>query len=575
MSNSTEPETPLTAHDAARLAAQAAARYYQRANSFRFQPFRSWDQFLVLCGLIAGLVALIYYWRTVLKCVVGDSVIRCDRFYCLYWGLFQCCGCCDGEWTRCISSNCCCMYEEWRGRNLKRLLGESIGIYPMAVRVQNIVVGSLPQDHNAWFPRSPDVFVQIVADELQPTLNTEVVTEANTECVQFTSNLTLLLKNNPSDEPVRFTVKKMLLTGSADIAECSVAPDRLIAWAQRGRKVRIQMGGACRRDDPLCMPWILMDLSVPLEGAFLRKEVGAFSPIISTAAELEGGHLNGGPEEEEEEEDVATMFCGRTKGHKGYVNLPMRTATGFAKITDPKVFQDSYPLVNDKGVQMYEPDNWLGASPLRARSCTNILVCWFAAFFFLYLLLRIFSIGCFEGYRELEVVWLYSRTKHQPFDASGGNVDRVLERACKGRTAFLWRLPRFVAQLHHDKTAEEMETVCAPHTSQTVKRCADLHGAPQPRMLSISCPGFTCQLDQYLQNFDLIFFLVMLLACVVLGTCKWWEIKERRKELALAAKGPIRQRYGSPLPSDASPYGSQRSPTTMRELKVLSTGPDD
>mmetsp|Transcript_57555 Transcript_57555/g.168557 ORF Transcript_57555/g.168557 Transcript_57555/m.168557 type:complete len:565 (+) Transcript_57555:60-1754(+) len=519
----------LSPREAARLATQAAARYYDRVHVFRFEPLKSFDQFIILCLMIAGCLALIYYWRSVLKCCLGDDKLRIDRFQMIYWGFFQCCGCCDGEWTRCISANCCCCNPGLKGRNLKRLAGESLGIYPLTIRVQNVVVGGLPQDRYSWFPRNPDLFLQVIADESSPTLNTEVVAEANTECVQFTSNLTLLVKNNPSDDPVRFIVKRMNLTGSTEVADCSVNPARLVMWARENRKVRIQMGGSSRRSDPLCMPWILLDLSVPPEAKYLRKEVGVFTPIISATADQGFGvdlpKQPGVPGSRDEEEASAGLLCGASSERRSH-NVPMKTSTGFFAITDAAVFKESYPLVNDKGNEVFEERDMGAQALLNTRSCINILACWVALLLILFLLIRIFTSGCLEEYNDLEVLRRESKRQNKSFDPENEVFRKAVADICNFP---MLNLKIFTHIIHADARERALHNACFPPLSTA--RCAKIQNTTTPTMLGLPCPAWTCAFDNSLEDHDIAIFTVFLLC--IFGICfgKLWENYVLKREV--------------------------------------------
>uniref|UniRef100_A0A7S4UW82 Uncharacterized protein n=1 Tax=Alexandrium monilatum TaxID=311494 RepID=A0A7S4UW82_9DINO len=511
----------LSPREAARLASQAAARYYHRVHQFRFEPLRSFDQFLVLCAALGVCFVLVYYWRQVLKCVVGDDKISIDRFQLIYWGILQCCGCCDGEWTRTVSGPCCCCFPAWRGRNLKRLFGESLGLYPISVRVQNIVVGSLPQDRYSWFPEAPSLFVQVVPDESSPTLNTEVVTEANTECTQFTSTLTLLVKNNPGDDPVRFIAKKMHLTGTSEVADCSVNPARLVMWAQQGRKVRLQMGGRARRSDPLSMPWILLDLSIPPEFKYFRKQVGVFTPILSQSA-LRGSTREGG----EQGDPTPSLFCGAGDRH-GFVDLPMTTSTEFFAITDAVQFQDSYPLVNDKGAEVYEDWDMAGQALQNTRSCANVIGCWVLALFLFFLLLRIFTSGCLEKYKQLEAIQLFSAKRGVKFEPHNEDLREAVDEVCSFRDL---SLEIFEHIIHRDPQAKE----CFPPVEYA--KCVRLQNTTRPWMLAIPCPPRTCSFDTFLEDTDATIWVVLFACICGICLCKLWEAHSLHREILTPPK---------------------------------------
>lgn len=523
----------ISPREAARLAAQAAARYYERAHAWRFDPFHHWDQLLLIVLLALVVAVLLCYWRPVLRCLCGDDTIRCDRFYLAYWGLLECCGACDGAWTRSLSSFCCACCPDLAGRNLKQWLGEQLGIYPIAVRVSNIVVGRLPQDSNSWFARNPDLFVQVIPDELQPRLNTELISEANIECVQFTCSLTLLLKNNTWESPVRFVVKKMTLTRSKDVAECFISPTRLIDWARHGEKVRIQMGGPCRTWDPTCTPWILMELSLPMEATGRRQE-GSFQSVITKFDTKK--QSKGVRSKNYRDENNINM-----EDRIGFSPLPVTIETSYREFKEFKEFKEEYPLWNAKGVPMAEHEDTKDRRAHRWRGSVNVTICWATLLLVGYAAPRLMSSSCFEEYRRLLVTKRYCEHKNMTFPAEDEDVEDSVVQFCK---ALSHRDVLHLLSVHmlrqgrgsqDDLSQADLTMVCFPSPQETVSSCEGEWPSTlkRPRILGFfECPSNSCRFSEILEESFLDYIILGLLVVLGFGACicACLNVKNERRE---------------------------------------------
>jgi len=552
----------ISPSEAARIAAQAAAQYYDRVHAWRFDPLHHWDQLLLLVVLVLIILILLCYWRAVLRCLYGDDTIRCDRFYLAYWGLLECCGTCDGEWTRCLSNICCACIPDLVGRNLKRVWGERLGIYPIAVRVSNIVVGRLPQDNNSWFARSPDLFVQVIPDELQPKLNTELVSEANIECVQFTCSLTLLLKNNTWENPVRFVVRKMTLTRSKDVAECFICPTRLIKWARENQKVRIQMGGPCRTWDPTCTPWILLDISLPMESTD-RSHQGSFFTVISRPVK--------------ERVPISLPRIPQAKSRdsverQGFSPLPVTITTDYKEFDNFRKFKKEFPLKNAKGEIMELQSDGEDSAEIpyrkgyRLLGSSNCTLCWAALLTVAYAMPRLVSSSCFEEYRRLLVTQRYCERHNITFPPEDSMEDSVVE-LCTTVTHAHMLHTLAVHMLHQgDGRLSAHDLICFPLRQDVVSYCEGEwdNVTKRPRLLGIQCPSQSCRFSEILEKketsfLDYAFLGLLVVLCFGACICRC---------LALSRESYERQVHSQELPLHSPRFGTNfRSSTVLKYSK--------
>jgi len=562
----------LSQRVAEQIATKFAEQYLRQSDGAWFDPFHKWRHFVIAFTLLALLVLVFWNWRVLLNFISEDNVLRCDRFCLQYWCFLQCCGLCDGEWTRCVSSGCCCCCPSVRGRNLKRMLGEWLGLSPVPIRVQNIVLGGLPRSWDSWFTqRSPDLFVEICPDELQPTLNTEVVTQANIDCVQFTSGFTLMVKNNIREDPVRICVREMRLVGGRDIADCYLCPTRLVAWAEQGRKVRVRLSPMPGQSDPQRTPWILMDLSIPGEMRYLRAGVGSFSPIVmeTTAKGFMNSRDVGIREQSVDEElelgssggcispSIGSCLPGRCSGQRGQtldnnptVLLPVRASSDFRMYSKFPDFTDRYPLLDPKGFRVMETEDTLGRGSLRLRGYIRTSLCVLITISMAYLAGRFVTTTCSEEYRQMQVEWRYAQ-EHPREATDTAYYTRRVEAKCR---FFRLDIAKFATSLAHHRLMTKMlkrslgvggnttvlKDICNPSPEETIKFCAGPNISGTPRVFQmLNCHPYSCWVDVYLQDLDAFALALFALwvAAVCLGRC-WVENRMRE-----ALQRPTRENF--------------------------------
>ncbi|CAK0795162.1 unnamed protein product, partial [Prorocentrum cordatum] len=129
--------------------------------------------------------------------ITGDDRVHAD-VHSTIWSVLTCCRMCTGEWTRYLSVCLCFWHKGLRGRNLKRVLGQTLGLVPIPIRFSNIVVGDLPA------ASCGDFFVAIEVGEC-PVQITSIAEDANPKVVQFEETLIVRVRNSPAEFSIRFS----------------------------------------------------------------------------------------------------------------------------------------------------------------------------------------------------------------------------------------------------------------------------------------------------------------------------------------------------------------------------------
>jgi len=554
--------------EAARLAAVLIAEHYQKVQGFQWDPLHNWTHFFLTCGLIVLLVASCIWWRPILNSISEDSVFRCDRFFLYYWTFLQCCGCCDGEWTRCFSRLFCCCFPQLKKRNLKRALAEYLGLAPIAIRAQDIVLGGLPRRRNRWFQRAPDVFLQVIADEMQPTLRTEVIPEADINCIQFSTCLTLAIKNNFGEKAVHFSVQETRLVGTSTIADSYVTPMRLISWAKKGERVRIELESREGYEES-ASPWMFLNLSIPPEVEFLHLEPGSFSPVIAVKESPHQGKTtvregtkylavrtdDDGMQEATHVKDRRQQSCwtrcgcqpaARAASGDNYNHIAMiKAETAFHTPKNDEAFRAEFPLLDERGARMFEPEQIDRREEYRFRARLRFYMFVFAAVTLIYVAMRFVTGTCIEEFSQLRTMELYAEKENVSVTNMSDDLRGRIRKECK-----MWRsdtmkfahkasIEKWVMPIldpEKVKTSEdetkELNIVCERNQSKIFAMCDMQSNAVQdirslPRAFGLPCISPLCRAGSQLHKWDewfmlcpVIFFTTVVISRVVVHAAK-------------------------------------------------------
>jgi len=461
----------------------------------------------------------------------------------------------------------CCCFPQLKKRNLKRALAEYLGLAPIAIQAQDIVLGGLPRRRNRWFQRAPDVFLQVIADEMQPTLRTEVIPEADINCIQFSTCLTLAIKNNFGEKAVHFSVQETRLVGTSTIADSYVTPMRLISWAKKGERVRIELESREGYEES-ASPWMFLNLSIPPEVEFLHAEPGSFAPVIAVKESPHKGKttvkkgtkylgvpVDDGMQEATRMKDRRQQFCWTGCGcHTGarpasgdtYNHIAMTKAeTVFHKPQNDEAFRAEFPLLDERGARMFEPEHIDRKEEYRFRARLRLLVFIFAAATLLYVTMRCVTGTCIEEFSQLQTMELYAEKENVSVTDMSDDLRGRIRKECK-----MWRSKtmRFAHKANIEKwvmpildpqkvktsvdESRELDIVCKQDRSKILVMCSMQSNTVQdirslPRAFGLPCISPLCRAGSRLHEWDawfilcpVIFFMAVVIARVVAHAAK-------------------------------------------------------
>jgi len=314
---------------------------------------------LLLTGfMIVLLIVAIRYHRRVLFLLTGEEHVRIQIADACWITFCRCGGFCDGEWTRCVSAVCCFWHKGLRGANLKRILGQMLGILPIPIRVSNIVVGDLPTHSN-----TSDFYVSIEVGT-NPNQITSVAEDFHPKVVHFNETMTLRVKFTPMESNIRFVVKELGTLGSSELCECYINPMLMLKWRYlQSGPMRFRMDPCERHGDgvfPL-PPWILLELGVEQE----------WMPETPKIRVMEMGSSN-------------------------------------AREFTPREFKSKYTLLNTFGMRTHEPDeNKVGALDKTKRLRTSVNQCHLFSVLLIstiFFVARYYCFTCYRGFVHVEVL---------------------------------------------------------------------------------------------------------------------------------------------------------------------------
>lgn len=213
-------------------------------------------------------VVLYYKWKDILYWVTGDDTIHWNIYDTIFCCCFQCCGLHTWEWTRHVSLFCCrCdagpFATKYAGRNLMRVAGEWLGLVPVQVCIENVVVGDLP----TFWTRGRN-YIQVEYGD-NPAQVSEVVEEGNPKCIRFHTKFQISLLRHNAHRKVRLVVRDLKVFGHQDLCECFIRESDIVDWAGAGMSnprgpVRIEMTQVEKSSSPIQMPsWIFLEFTLP------------------------------------------------------------------------------------------------------------------------------------------------------------------------------------------------------------------------------------------------------------------------------------------------------------------------
>jgi len=217
-------------------------------------PVALMNEGLMLAIMIIAIIFAIRYRQRLFFLLTGDDHVHASVLSTIWFVGCRCFGLCDGSWTKYVSWVLCCCCSSMRGLNLKRMLGQAIGIVPIPVRISNIVVGDIPAYNTSNFYLSVEVGEN-------PIQITSIAEDASPKVVQFEETLIIRVRYAPVEFNVRFCVRELTVFGNKELCECYINPMAMVAWkfAERG-PMRFRMEPVERSNDFTFPAWILMEL---------------------------------------------------------------------------------------------------------------------------------------------------------------------------------------------------------------------------------------------------------------------------------------------------------------------------
>jgi len=286
-------------------------------------PVGELNQLLMLAVMVIAIMLAIRYRANLIFMITGDDHVHVSVLGMFWFVGCRCFGLCDGSWTKYVSWALCCCCPSMRGLNLKRVLGQALGVVPIPVRLTNIAVGDIPAYGISNF------FLSVEVGE-NPTQITSIQEDVSPKVIQFEEDILIRIRYAPVEPNVRFCVRELTVFGNRELCECFISPMAIIAWkfADRG-PMRFRMDPIERNNDFIFPAWILMEMQPHPEWT----APGNFSVRLTDY---------------------------RTQVHHD--------------IKDAAVFKYEYHLVNNVGVKSEEPDERKVGRLSEAKICQgNIL----------------------------------------------------------------------------------------------------------------------------------------------------------------------------------------------------------
>jgi len=431
-----------------------------------FDPVKLLQEFAVVT-VVAG--ALLLAWlsrRSLLLAISGDARIHLTCLDCIWFAFCRCCGCCSGDWTRCLSK-CPCCPKRYRGTNLVKSSGQFLGLTSYSVELKNIVVGDLPSS-------SRGNFYLAVECAANPELVTSLAEEKLPKIVHFPEVITLRLRWSHLEHQVRITVKDLRIVGSTELCHCYFDPNDVLHWSKYRSEqlMRFEM----RAIDPSYLaetpPWIALQFSHPTESRDLD-------------------HFHG---------DIDTVRTTNADGHCDDFTVGK--------------FKETYQLLDQTGSAIQEPDEGDLLAVHRLQSvctmaywCCN---CWTFILIIVYLTFRVYVWSCYRQFRIQTTAHLQNET----FPIS---IARLVD------------IHKECSEKVRGTGADDGTTPCRPSVEQVQHYCKadfpmlqETTGQPSPRALSmlvykltgvlskgVSCNNNICTLRDKVAEWD----------CLLYGCC--------------------------------------------------------
>jgi len=472
---------------------------------------------LVFVGFLV--LSIVYvYWNRFVFLLTGDDRIHLSSLDVIYFVCFRCCGCCTGEWTRCLSRSPCCP-RRLRGKNLVKAFGQMIGWATHSIEIKNIIVGEIPFDQGRG-----DFYLSVEAST-NPPMVTALQEEKLPKVVHFPEIIGLKIRDSALEKRVRICVKELNMIGSVDVCDVFINSGTLIDWSAETdpdkRVKRIQMrciDNDIERETP---PWILLEIA----------EADDVRGIDSLPNGNEGGMFvrTWVPTDHESVKVSGAQPVAYTQNPGGMMASNNMWGMGAARQNvDMQVqpFKHTYTLLDDAGNPVAEPDESKLAALRRMRMCAVCLfglfqtVVWSGVLFWLGF--RFYVWSCYRQFR-----WLtQAKLRQAQFPISVSNLKEYV-KDCSDK---------FDGTGVTTGTGNALADACRPSDATIIETCTALpNGQPRPEAFTMlvqnqlgipmkhgfKCFDGICAFRNKVAQYDMI--IVALAVVLILSTfcCKW------------------------------------------------------
>mmetsp|Transcript_104886 Transcript_104886/g.325999 ORF Transcript_104886/g.325999 Transcript_104886/m.325999 type:complete len:484 (-) Transcript_104886:134-1585(-) len=454
-----------------------------------FDPFQVVSEVAVISAVAITLLLAWKHRHRVMVAITGDDRIHGTSLDFVWFVFFNCCGCCTGDWTRCLT-RCPCCPKRVRGANLVKLLGQCLGFTTYTVELKNIVVGDLPWDRRGDFY----LCVECAAN---PPMMTSLAEGKLPKVVHFPEVITLRLRWSPLEEQVRITVRELNVLGSNDLCRAKIGAMSILDWTYdpKERIKRFEMKPSDQGIERETPAWLLVEFDQPSESRDLE-------------------HFHG---------NINTVRMATREGT--YLDNPLNSV------------KHQYALLDSTGNPVQEPleEELDEIAWIRwfAVLVTNTVHFWCMVLPIMYLIIRYYVYACYHRYVHLTMAAMNNAS----FPISSNDLT-ILVRRCHQQL---------------DGTGADRGVACKPNVTEVLATCkgleADggyLQGQPRPSApspadwLGLEVPGprcckGVCDVRGQLQPFDAVLVGVCLLLLLLSCSVKWCmnDLVRRRKNAIL------------------------------------------
>lgn len=489
-------------------------------------------------------LSIVYcYWNRFVYLLTGDDRLHVSCLDVVWKGCCQCCGCSTGDWTRHISRLPCCP-RRFKGRNLIKVFGQSIGWATHSIEIKNIVVGDLPFDEGRG-----DFYLSVEAST-NPPMVTALQEEKLPKVVHFPEILGLKIRDSVLEKRVRIIVKDLNVIGSNELCDCHINSTALIEWAQapnpEERVKRFQMRciqNDIERETP---PWILLELAEAddVRGVDTLPNGGTAGQFIRTWV----------PTDHESVRQSGAQPIAYSQNQGGFGAQNKWGMAAARQNVDMRVspFKHTYTLLDDSGNPVAEPEEEKLATLRRLRMCA---MCVFATFqslvwaaIIFWCCFRFYIWSCYRHFR-----WITeAKLRNAQFPISDANLKEYV-KDCHNK---------FDGTGMTATSGNALAAACRPADSVIVETCVALPaGQPRPEAFTmlineyfgievkhgINCFDGICKFRNKLTEYDTLIFLAAIGLIIFTFVCRYAMnscIRSHRRAGQLADAQKQRSRLG-------------------------------